>query len=235
MASISSWSIMDDYSTIGFGRTKVGVLNSYLQFPAVGDNNRKTNSNVSCRGWEHTDFSSCISMFPGIQQPILPKEQISSLIPIVHATKPFPLVSRARKLARKYKWLISEIFRLDPLIFGALSPCFLCTCMWIHGCKYLGTHACGNQSRMVAAVLLPSTLLPWDRVPRWKGSPLDRPGCLVGHLALRSAWLYPSSNLGGFSNLEIWTWALTLAEWVFLLTQPPHQLSVFFFYVIFLL
>lgn len=167
-------------------------------------------------------------MFPGIQQPIFPKEQISSLIPIVCATKPSPLVSRARKLARKYKWLISEIFRPNPLIFRAPSPCFLCTCMWIHGCKYLGTHVCGNQSRMVAAVLLPSTLLPWDRVPRWKGSPLVLPGCLVGHLALRSAWLYPSSNLGGFSNLEIWIWALTLAEWVFLLTQPSHQLSFFF-------
>jgi len=33
---------MDDYSPVGFGRTKVGLLNPYLQFPAVKNSRKQT-------------------------------------------------------------------------------------------------------------------------------------------------------------------------------------------------
>lgn len=141
MASISSRSIMDDYSTIGFGRTMVGVLNSYLQSPAVGEKNRKQ----TARGGKHTDFPPCVVMFPGIQQPSFPKEQISSLIPITSDTKPSPPASSTGKLGRKYKGSISVTFRVNNT--QGPSPRVLCTCVWLHGCKHLCIHKNGDQSR----------------------------------------------------------------------------------------
>lgn len=120
---------MDDYSTIGFGRTKVGVLNSYLQFPAVGEKNRKHTARVG----KHTDFPPCIFMLPAIQQPSFPKEQISSLIPITSEMKPSPPVLSARKLGRKYKGPISVTFRLSTLTLRASLHVFS-----VHACDYVG-------------------------------------------------------------------------------------------------
>lgn len=124
---------MDDYSTIGFGRTTVRVLNSYLQFLAVGEKNRKQ----TARGGKHTDFPPCVVMFPGIQQPSFPKEQISSLIPITSDTKPSPPASSTGKLGRKYKGSISVTFRVNTLIPRAPLHVFS-----VHACDYMGASIC---------------------------------------------------------------------------------------------
>lgn len=108
-------------------------MNSYLQFPAVGEKNRKQTT----RGGKHTDFPPCIFMLPGIQQPSFPQEQISSLIPITSDTKPSPPVSSARKLGRKYKASISVTFRLNTLILRAPLHVFS-----VHACDYMGTSIC---------------------------------------------------------------------------------------------
>lgn len=76
-------------------------------------------------------------MFPGIQQPSFPKEQISSLIPITSDTKPSPLASSTGKLGRKYKGLISVTFRVNTLIPRVPLHVFS-----VHACDYMGASIC---------------------------------------------------------------------------------------------
>lgn len=62
-----------------FDRTGVGVLNSYLQFSAVGDNCReKNNNNNLVLGYEN---GLNFSFVPRHLTSHFPDEQISSLIP----------------------------------------------------------------------------------------------------------------------------------------------------------
>lgn len=191
----------------------------------MGEKNRKQTARVG----KHTDFPPCIFMLPAIQQPTFPKEQISSLIPIMRDTKPSPLVSSARKLGRKYKGSISVTFRLNTLILRAPLHVFS-----VHACDYMGASICafikmgikaGDGCYSVAPHLTslrqgPSLNRKYTgsaRMPGWPASSpihLSTTPPILGVIDVPWRFELRSSGLPSVCPYP--------------LTQPSHQLSVFF-------
>lgn len=77
MVSISGLSITNDCSLTGSDRKGVGVLNSYLQFPAPGDNSREYNNNNWVVGYKTCRVLPWSSVLRDVQQVTLPVHKLS--------------------------------------------------------------------------------------------------------------------------------------------------------------